>query len=119
MFILPIKKQWFDMIASGEKKEEYREIKPYYTSRIAKIWCNNYHCGEYYKREEIKFIEFFKMKGQMDFGVVIFRNGYSAKSRRIVTNCSLRIGTGNTEWGAEAEKEYYVFSIEKYNIIEA
>lgn len=29
MLVLPIKKQWFDMIISGEKKEEYREIKPY------------------------------------------------------------------------------------------
>ena len=27
MLILPIKKKWFDMILSGEKKEEYREIK--------------------------------------------------------------------------------------------
>lgn len=34
MLILPIKKKWFDMIASGEKKEEYREIKPYYDSRF-------------------------------------------------------------------------------------
>ena len=34
MFILPIKKKWFDMILSGEKKEEYREIKPYYRSRL-------------------------------------------------------------------------------------
>ena len=30
MLILPIKKKCFDMIVSGEKKEEYREIKPYY-----------------------------------------------------------------------------------------
>ena len=29
MLILPIKKKWFDMIVSGEKKEEYREIKHY------------------------------------------------------------------------------------------
>ena len=34
MLTLPIKKKWFDMIKSGEKKEEYREIKPYYTSRF-------------------------------------------------------------------------------------
>ena len=34
MLILPIKKKWFDMILSGEKKEEYREIKPYYDSRL-------------------------------------------------------------------------------------
>lgn len=27
MLTLPIKRMWFDMIASGEKKEEYREIK--------------------------------------------------------------------------------------------
>ena len=29
MLTLPIQKQWYDMILSGEKKEEYREIKPY------------------------------------------------------------------------------------------
>ena len=26
---LTLKKQWFDMILSGEKTEEYRDIKPY------------------------------------------------------------------------------------------
>lgn len=34
--ILPIKKKWYDMISSGEKEEEYREIKPYWTSRFMK-----------------------------------------------------------------------------------
>lgn len=33
---LAIKKKWFDLIASGEKKEEYREIKPYYQTRFDK-----------------------------------------------------------------------------------
>lgn len=37
MLTLPIKKKWFDMILSGEKKEEYREIKPYYDSRFKYI----------------------------------------------------------------------------------
>lgn len=36
MIILTIKKKWFDMILSGVKKEEYREIKPYYDSRLPK-----------------------------------------------------------------------------------
>lgn len=31
MLILPIKSKWFNMILSGDKQEEYREIKPYYT----------------------------------------------------------------------------------------
>ena len=29
-----LKKKWFDMIASGEKTEEYREIKPYWEKRL-------------------------------------------------------------------------------------
>ena len=29
MLTLPIKKKWFDMIRSGEKKEEYRCITAY------------------------------------------------------------------------------------------
>ena len=28
---LTLNKKWFDMILSGEKTEEYREIKPYWT----------------------------------------------------------------------------------------
>lgn len=34
--ILPTKEKWFRMIAAGEKWDEYREIKPYYTSRLKK-----------------------------------------------------------------------------------
>ena len=34
MLTLPIKKKWLDMIASGEKKEEYREITDYYDTRF-------------------------------------------------------------------------------------
>lgn len=31
---LSVKKEWFDKILSGEKKEEYREIKPYWVARL-------------------------------------------------------------------------------------
>lgn len=34
MLVLPIKKKWFDMIACGEKKEEYRKIKRYWITRF-------------------------------------------------------------------------------------
>lgn len=34
MLELVLKKKWFDMIASGEKKEECRDIKPYWWKRI-------------------------------------------------------------------------------------
>ncbi len=38
--ILPLvlKGEWYDMIASGEKREEYREAKPYWIKRIRNNW---------------------------------------------------------------------------------
>lgn len=38
MLTIPIKKKWYDMILSGEKKEEYREIKPYWEVRFGNWW---------------------------------------------------------------------------------
>ena len=39
--ILPLvlKKKWYDLIDSGEKKEEYREDKPYWDVRL-RHWLN-------------------------------------------------------------------------------
>lgn len=92
MLVLPIKKQWLEMIANGEKKEEYREIKPYYDNRFMKIFGFDY----LNKRVEI-----------------VFRNGYSYNSPSIRCLCILNKGYGKKEWGAEKNKEYYILSILK------
>lgn len=34
MLIFPLKKEWYEKIRSGEKRIEYREVKPYWTKRI-------------------------------------------------------------------------------------
>jgi hypothetical protein len=91
MLIFPIKKKWFDMIKTGIKKEEYREIKPYYTTRLSKLWCKNYLCEKYNPKMQELFINWIKEKNEIEYG--------------------LRIGTGRTEWGAMEETEYYIFSI--------
>lgn len=31
---LPLKSEWYNLIESGIKKEEYREIKPYWIKRL-------------------------------------------------------------------------------------
>ncbi len=97
MLILPIKKKWFDMIQSGEKKEEYREIKPYYTSRFKNFLprITNFRAGE---------LIFSKI-------IIVFRNGYSYSSPSIKCECELKIGQGKEEWGAEPGKEYYILEI--------
>ena len=43
---LPLKKQWFDMIKSGEKKEEYRAFNEYWQKRLYEsndITSNKWH----------------------------------------------------------------------------
>lgn len=97
MLILPIKKKWFEMIRSGEKKEEYKEIKPYYDTRF---------------RNYLPRVTEFR-KGELIYSdvIIIFRNGYSKKSPSIKCLCELRIGQGRTEWGAEEGKEYYILRI--------
>lgn len=81
MLTLPIKKQWFKMLLSGEKQVEYREIKPYYQQRL-----------ERYVGKDV---------------VVKFRNGYSPQSPYFVAKVRISIGTGNPNWGARQGELYY------------
>lgn len=101
MLILPIKKKWFDMIKSGEKKEEYREIKTYWTSRLLKA--------------DIEFdIEKLQNKLRQNGAIlrqVKFRNGYREDSPTIKCNVAIKVGKGKEEWGAEPCKEYYILEI--------
>ena len=98
MLILPIKKKWFDMILSGEKREEYREIKPYYTTRFKNI----------FNMSPYSFIP-----SGTDCGQIMFRNGYKKNSPSIIADCYLDIKTGKPEWGAEPGINYYTLRIDK------
>lgn len=87
--IIPIKKKWFDMIINRTKPEEYREIKPYWTTR-------------------------FKITDETSKNMlVLFRNGYSSNSPSCLCNVRLRIGTGKEEWGAEPNVQYYILEIKE------
>lgn len=97
MLVLPIKKKWFDMIKSGEKKEEYREIKQYWTKRLG-------------FEDEIDEDGNIGHTYQSNMNV-IFRNGYSKKSPSVQCYVRIERGYGKTEWGAEPNKEYYVLKI--------
>lgn len=110
MLTLPIKKKWFDMILSGEKKEEYREIKPYYTSRLANSFCVHTIHNEYHSKNIKSFLqsEFAKKNTYRE---VMFRNGYSKNSPSFIAKCTLSIGTGKEAWGAEKNKDYFILTI--------
>lgn len=105
MIVLPIKKKWFDMIASGEKKEEYREIKPYWNSRIGKEMF-----GAPLRNISKELLK--KSYNTKEFWVR-FNNGYSQISPTLYAKCTLSIGQGKLEWGAEPNINYYILKILK------
>ena len=88
---LNLKKKWFDMILSGVKTEEYREVKPYWSNRL---------------------IQF--SKGKPNYDTITFSNGYSKVRRQMeVELLSTNQDYGNTQWGAMPGVKYYVLGLGK------
>jgi len=84
---LTLKKKWFDMIASGEKKEEYREMKPYWHRRLM---------GK-------------------NYDAIQFRNGYSRDARRMLIELDgVYSSLGIAEWGAP---DYPVYILKLGNVL--
>lgn len=101
---LTLKKKWFDMIESGEKKEEYRELKPYWVTRLTngiKTYPSIHSIDG--KGYEVDYKEF-------DF--VLFRNGYAKDAPCILVECKgIDMGKGKSEWGAI--KESFIIKLGK------
>jgi len=84
---LNLHKKWFDMIQSGEKKEEYRELTDYWKTRMNNV-----------KKECV--------------GTITFSNGYAKDRRQIVVELLyISIRKGLLEWGAEKDKVYFVIHL--------
>lgn len=92
--------KWYDMIASGVKKEEYREIKKYYL----KLLCEKY----------TTVIDGTTVYDFKHFDAVRFHRGYT-KTSMLVELKSIHVGQGNPDWGAP---NYPVFIIELGKVIE-
>lgn len=79
---LPLKKEWFNMIESGVKREEYREIKDYWRTRLIKTGIPTH---------------------------VQFSYGYTRR-RMLFEIKEIGIGHGRAEWGAPS-CEVYIISL--------
>ena len=108
------------MIASGYKKEEYREITPYWCSRLAlicgfdqteKVWST--HTNDINSMSLLWGLVY----EPIAYEQVEFTLGYpkiSDLTRRVIFDRpQIRIGTGRPEWGAEEGKMYFVISWKK------
>ena len=105
---LPLKAKWYEMIESGVKREEYREIKPYWTKRLLKnfpvFWrmavnvgmlSNNY--THLYSKE--LYPEYYTH--------VKFSYGYTKRTITFELEY-ITIGKGNKEWGAPTEDVFII-----------
>ena len=99
--------KWFDLILSGEKKEEYREITSY--------WINRLTWHEFHKLTPnqvfYKYIDGFDvLKRNHDF--ITFSNGYSKNRRQFIIEFkSMKIDYGESKWGAIPYHKYFVLQL--------
>jgi hypothetical protein len=78
---MTLKKKWFDMIQSGVKKEEYREMKKYWHTRLL----------------------------NREYDVIRFKNGYNPDSPEFdIEFNGLESGLGIAEWGAPDYPVYII-----------
>lgn len=97
---LTLKKKWFDMILSGEKTEEYREIKPYWESRLQKLFPAE-SLGEIYEPiiENVHFFNGNCFSKDLPNFKVKFKGA--------------EVREGKVEWGAKKGLKYYVILLGK------
>lgn len=121
---LVLKRKWFDMIASGEKTEEYREIKPHWMQRLCELRSvggrrpamMTSHLAIFYSKNTHLFkfhIETYEVVFK-NFDAITFYLGYAkARPSMTFTIKEIAISPGRTEWGAEKGKMYFVIKLGK------
>ena len=98
---LVLKSKWYEMIESGEKTEEYREIKHYWVKRILE--------SSTAQQPELTSIprQIYK---QTKYERVCFHRGYTNRKMIFVIK-EISIGIGKAPWGAPIDKEVIIIKL--------
>lgn len=115
---LVLKEKWYRMIESGEKTEEYREIKPHWIRRLYYKASCSYPVpwvAMVVTSQNPEYLKKANKNGTMRlraFTHVTFHLGYS-KDRPSMTFAldKITINKGKPEWGAEEGKLYFVIHL--------
>jgi len=112
---LNLKRKWFDMILSGEKKEEYRQLKVSYISLLFDykpiIW--RFAMSDRSDLlEAIKF-EFEPWKCILKkYDTITFSNGYSKNRPQFQIELkNIRVGFGKPILGAIPDTQYFILEL--------
>jgi hypothetical protein len=120
---LTLKKQWFDLIKSGAKVEEYREIKTYWARRLFDYprdteWAvEEEMVGDMRNparrhRSLVEMYKFFEVSPK-GYYIVRFRNGYRKDSPVIEKRLKrITIGQGDISRGAPANTQVFILELQ-------
>ena len=106
------------MIKSGEKTEEYREIKNHWCDQLLNIKMRGCE-GEKMRDSELYStithnldILQLESNGFKHFDTITFSNGYAKDRPQFeIEFKGIKIGEGNPDWGAEPGKKYFVLKL--------
>jgi hypothetical protein len=110
---LSLETLWFEMTKAGIKREDYREITPYWCSRLLKFKGEK-KTRLWWEREmknfNFAYLHSFFTKVEFDYNVMTLGYPSNSDTSRILTleHKGIEIRTGNPEWGAEPDKLYFV-----------
>lgn len=116
---LSLKTKWFEMTKAGIKKEDYREINPYWYNRlfsnahksklIRQEACDNFRNPNSATRWNFQNGYYFKFK-MFEQNVMTLGYPKNGDTERILKleHKGIEIREGNPEWGAEPGKLYFV-----------
>lgn len=114
---LVLKRKWFEMIASGIKTEEYREIKPYWEKRLLDYKGLSDYYVTYHDELTIKRL-FFPHRPLIEnicsafprgYTHVTFQLGYQKNAPRMTFEIeNISIGKGHKDWGAPHNEVFII-----------
>ena len=111
---LVLKRKWWDMIASGEKKEEYREVCHYWAARLLDEQYRWYSLNTDYPNDFLGWIrEHLEHRADIKFRPfekVCFHLGYTNTTMTFLI-AYFALSMGKEEWGAEPNKYYFVIKL--------
>jgi len=122
---LNLKKKWFDMIKSGEKKSEYRELTAYWAARLVTFKNEMYpdNIDEFttdlkcpFRRHD----DVDQLMGYFDaefraFDRIHFKNGFARNGKPApafdIEFGGISVRQGRIKWGAEDKRFYFVLKL--------
>lgn len=110
---LSLKTKWFEMTKAGIKTEDYREITPYWISRLVdKHLFKNYTAEMFvdWYNNMPKHVTLNHVINKFDYNIMTLGYPKATDAKRILKleHKGIEIRTGNPEWGAEPNKLYFV-----------